>query len=143
MNRTTAIDIEKQKFAMTMPRMAIMFTAVAICSVAYTQLATRSYVDEKHDAVVATMGALAKSQQTAQDQMDQSAKARKEDTKKLKLLVRLTSVMYMEHLDEAESKPKHRRPQRSAKARKIAAALQMDPDDPLAGVELLSDALEE
>ena len=133
------IDAEKQKVAFTMPKLAALMVAVAIGTIAYTQLATVHYVDEKHAAVMQTVNELASSQTNTQDQIGEMAETQKRQDRRLKLLVKLTAAQYLQTADERPARDSTR----AKDVRKVAKALNMDPDDPLAGVELLGEALDD
>lgn len=134
MSRNTAIDIESQKFALTGPKMFGGATLIAAAVVAYTQLATVSYVDAKHAEVQETVDSLATNQAETHNQIADLAKSHERQAKRMKLLVKLSAAQYLESMDEGDRR-RGRHP-RSSKARKLAEALQLDPNDPLAGIEL-------
>lgn len=110
--------------------------------VAYNELATKSYVNAKHDDVTAKIDALTNAQAESAKQIGALADQNSKTNKRMGLVVRLVSAQYIDSVDddERDSQPNRRRSggrsQRSHKANTIARALKVDPDDPLAGIEL-------
>lgn len=142
MGQNSVIDWQKQRFGVTGPGLFAGATMLAISVVAYTQLATESYVNVKHTEVTASMAKQAEANADTAEQVKALAEHQAKTNKRMGLVVRLVSAQYIAQVDEGEQ-PHHRarrsggppRP-RSAKANRVAKALQIDPDDPLAGLEL-------
>lgn len=136
----STIPMETQKWAFTMPKFIAIIgstcTAVAIATAAYTQLATEAYVDNKHAAVTAQIEALATAQKETTRTMNRLAEERADTDRRLGLVVKLVSAQYIEQVDQTEGRD--RKPM-SARAREAAKLLKVDPDDPLAGVELIAE----
>ena len=145
-NGDSIIDAGKTKIALAGPQLIWAAGVVAMCSVGWTQLAPRAYVDENTKATDAKIAALATAQLQSVEQIKGLEEASAKQHKRMGLVVRLVSAQYVDRIDEAEAPPARGRraskPPRSAKAKRVARALQLDPDDPLAGLEL-SGALEQ
>lgn len=132
------IDLIKQKWAMTGPRIIGGAVTLLLMGAAYTQLAPKSYVDENTKATDAKIAALADAQAKTAEQVKSLAESTKKTDKRMNLIARLVAVQYIDHVDAEESRPKRQRKKpRSSKANRMAKALQIDPDDPLAGLELV------
>lgn len=131
------IDFTKQKWAVTGPKLIGAAVTLLIMGAAYTQLAPKSYVDETTKATDLKLAALAEAQTATAEQVKSLAESTVKTDKRMDLVVRLVKLQYIEHVDAEESRPKRRKKPRSSKAKRIAKALQIDPDDPLAGLELL------
>jgi len=130
------IDLAKQKVALTFPKLIGGAAAIAVAVVAYTQLATRDYVDKKHADVTAKLGTLADAQTESAEQIKSLAESAEKQKKQMGLVVRLVSAQYVDRVDaEEHPRPRQSRP-RSARAVSVARSLKLDPDDPLAGLEL-------
>ena len=129
------IDFINQKWALTGPRLIGAAVTLLIMGAAYTQLAPKSYVDETAKATDLKLAALAEAQTKTAKQVELLAKSTEKTDKRMDLIVRLVSAQYIEHVDITESR--RRKKPRSSKAKRMAIALQIDPDDPLAGMELL------
>lgn len=135
------IALETQGVTWTIPRIASAFVAVtvasAIAGMAYAQLATVKYVNAKHAEVSAQIAALADAQSTTSDHIAEMAGQKEDSDRRMRLLVRLVSAQYIEQVNEAGET--HR--PRSTRARRAADLLQVDPDDPLAGLEIVDPPL--
>lgn len=138
-----AIDLGKQRFALQGPALITAAIILVGAGAGYTQLAPKSYVDETTKANAVAITALTEAQTTSVATIEKLSEAQAKDRKRMGLVVRLVSAQYIAHVEDEESKPQRQRNRpRSSKAKKVAAALQFDPDDPLAGLEL-TDMLEQ
>ncbi len=132
------IDFNKQKWAMTGPKLIGAAVTLLIMGAAYTQLAPKSYVDETAKSTDLKIGALADAQTETAEQVKSLAESIAKTDNRMNLVVRLVSAQYIDHVDAEESAPRRQRNKpRSNRAKRMAKALQIDPDDPLAGLELL------
>ncbi len=136
------IDLETQRLGITTPKLFALMGAVAcalFCSgMAYSQLATEDYVDTRAKTVDGQLMELAKAQTASSEQI--TALGARDDTheKDIGTIVKLVKIQFVEQVDEREARgPRARRRPRSAKSRRVAELLQLDPDDPMAGLELL------
>lgn len=132
------IDLIKQKWAVTGPRLIGAAVTLLLMGAAYTQMAPKSYVDATAKATDLKIAALAEAQTATAAQVKSLAESTAKTDKRMNLVVRLVSAQYIDHVDAEESAPRRQRNRpRSSKAKRMAAALQIDPDDPLAGLELV------
>lgn len=132
------IDAIKQKWAFTGPKLIGGAVAMLLMGAAYTQLAPKAYVDETAKATDLKLAALADAQTKTDEQMRVLVESNAKTDKRMKVVMRLVSAQYIDHVDAEESTPRRRRKKpRSSKAKRMAAALQIDPDDPLAGLEFI------
>ncbi len=134
------IELGKQLFATTLPKYVALIVLCCTATLGYTQVATTEYVDAADTATDKKIAALAEAQTATAAQVKSLAESTAKTDKRMNLIVRLVKIQYIEHVDAEEALPKRQRNRpRSSKAKRIAAALQIDPDDPLAGLELLVD----
>lgn len=132
------IDFIKQKWAVTGPRLIGAALTLLLMGAAYTQLAPKSYVDETAKATDLKLATLAEAQTATAAQVKSLAESTTKTDKRMNLIGRLVSAQYIDHVDAEEARPRGQRNKpRSSKAKRMAAALQIDPDDPLAGLELV------
>ncbi|NRA02901.1 MAG: hypothetical protein HRU00_09900 [Myxococcales bacterium] len=132
------IDFENVKWGMTGPKYIAAACALLAIGAGYTRIATTEYVDDSAIAINKTVATLAESQMVnAKAIADLTADTQKQK-KQMGIVVRLVTAQYLEAA-EADA-PRARRSSRSRPANKgraaVAKALQLDPDDPLAGLEL-------
>ena len=124
------IDLGKQLLATTLPKYLTGGAVIVALTIGWTEVATTSDVDAKFTTLAEAQTVTAKQVQTLAD-------AQKKTDGRMKLIVRLVSAQYVEHVDAEEHRTSGRHSQvMSRKAKRVAAALQVDPNDPLAGLEL-------
>ncbi len=132
------IDIETQRLGITTPKFFAIIGIVAGslfgAGMAYSQLATKSYVTKKAKTVNSQLIQLADAQTATTQQMATLARRADSHDKHIHTIVKLVKIQFVEQVDERARRA--RRP-RSAKSRHVAKLLQVDPDDPMAGLELL------
>ncbi len=105
---------------------------------AYSQLAGKDYVDTRVKTFDQQMIELAKAQTTTANQVGTLANRADKTDKDMDTIVKLVKIQFIEQVDERESRSSRvRKRPRSAKSRRVAELLQVDPDDPMAGIELL------
>ncbi len=132
------IDFSTQRFTSTLPKYLVAGAVIVSLTVGWTKVATTDYVNKKAEVADAKFAKMAVAQTETATHVKTLANAQAETDKRMKLVVRLVSAEYIAHVDEAEARPKRRRNRpMSSKAKRVAAALQIDPADPLAGLELL------
>jgi hypothetical protein len=132
------IDIETQRLGITTPKFFVIISIVAGslfgAGMAYSQLATKSFVVKRVKTVDSQLITLVDAQTETTHQMATLARRADSHDKHIHTIVKLVKIQFVEQVDERERRTT--RP-RSAKSRHVAKLLQVDPDDPMAGLELL------
>lgn len=136
---SSIFDLSTGRVGATLPQLVAAVMMLFAGFVAYTELATKGFVNEKHRDVTGKIGQLADAQTASANQVRILAEQNAKTDKRMGLIVRLVSAAYVEQVDVQEGSPRRRRSSgapRSRKADAVAKALKVDPDDPLAGLEL-------
>lgn len=137
MSRDT-MDGETQKVAFTIPKIigfAVLSSGMVFgAGVGYSQLATVSSVDKKVSKLDAKLLKIAEAQAKTAEQMNTMASANQASDKSLRTLAKLVKIQFVEQVDnQARRRPR----KRSAKSEYAAKVLNVNPDNPLEGIELL------
>lgn len=139
---THVIPLEPRKFGLSggsmMAIVAVICGSLFGAGAATSQLASEDYVDKKAATLDAALLKLADAQ-IATVQVVGTLATRQDGTdKSMKTMGRLMKIQFIDHIDMQEARsPRAKRRPRSAKSRHIARLLQLDPDNPMAGLELL------